>query len=132
MFRDGVIKRMRAKNSRNLPHTAQVLSSEFTEVPSGGLAATDKVLYSLPCRIAPSDVGASPNEHTVADTDQSQKRWWVIFAWDAPELKENQRLIITGQDSPTSPVWTKVVQFLAVMDKRSNRVMTKTLCLERF
>ena len=135
MFRANVIARRRLYNDRNLPNTATVKAPVRSDLGGGNYREDFDELFSAPCRVAPSDVGASPNEHVLGGADQSQTRWWVIFAWDVqeknPEIKVDYLIDVTGQDHKDGPTWTKKLEVLAVMDKRSNRIQTKVLCMER-
>lgn len=135
MFRDGVIARRRVYNDRNLPHMGTVKAPTRSGVGGGNYSEDFDAIFTAPCRVAPSDVGASPNEHLLGQSDQSQTRWWVIFAWDVQEqlgdIKADYLITVVGKDSPSGKSWTKELEILAVMDKRSNRVETKILCIER-
>lgn len=121
---------MRRINLKNLPFTASCQKLISVDVGAGNRLTQWVEQFELDCRLAPSDVGASPNERSVGDLAKSMVRWFVFFAWDAPDIPPDWRIVITGKDSSSSQEWTKIVNVLAYMESRDNRVETKVLCLE--
>jgi head-tail adaptor len=122
-----ILATLKSLNAYNLPHDCAIQSPVRVENSGGNYTESWTTQSTKKCRLAPSDVGASPNEAGQGAKVVSQVRWFVFFEESVP-VTVNQRLVVTGLDG--TGTWTKTLDILAVMEPRTNRAMTKVLCLE--